>query len=102
MAPRVSHTMAQNMYSLPTNPLSYFACFVLCAYDSQGFSCFALLNRGLVIATSIANPLPSDHTGLVTSPGRLPDVGPRMPFFPAIGESIPSDAILSTRSRSVL
>src|SRR5438874_176226 len=57
------------------------------------------LVSGLVIARSMARALPCSQ---LTSPGRRPEVGPRMPFFSITGFRRPSSAMLFTRFRSVL
>ena len=60
------------------------------------------LMSGLVTDTSMAKPIPFFQLGIVTSPGRRPEVGPRMPCFSRTGFRRPSPAILCTRFRSVL
>src|SRR6185437_12301269 len=47
---------------------------------------------GLVTATSIASELPL-QSGIDTSPGRRPEVGPRIPFFSLCGFKTPSQAM---------
>ena len=53
------------------------------------------LFSGLVTATLIARPLPF-------FPMRIPEVGPKMPFFSITGLSKPSAAIESTKLRKLL
>src|SRR6478609_6822144 len=70
--------MAQNSYWVSSKLRSYFLCFWFVAYSSQGSGRRTLDRiRGLVTATSMARPFPSDHSGIDTSPGRRPEVGPR-------------------------
>jgi hypothetical protein len=60
------------------------------------------IERGLVTATSMAMPLPEDQIGIVTSPGRRPEVGPRIPFFSMTGLRRASEAMRFTKLRTAL
>src|SRR5690242_2470080 len=62
---------------------------------------FDLLSE-LVTAKSMANPLPWRHVGILTSPGRLSEVGPRIPLFSITRCSNPSEAIEFTRWHKLL
>ena len=89
--------MAQNSYWVPSKLRSYF----LCSSQGSGRRTFDKAKE-LVTATSMARPLPSDQMGIDTSPGRRPEVGPRIPFFSKTGASMPSSAMRLTTLRTVL
>jgi hypothetical protein len=103
--PVVSNTSAAKSKLAPTNALPYFACFFF-AYASHGSVLRSpTLEKGLVIATSMARPLSAAQVGMATSAGLLPSgpsASPRTPLFSKMGESRPSEATRATRSRILL
>ena len=65
---------------------------VLCVFLQPIDVCKEMLRLENVIATSTARPFEFRQQGMVTSPGRRPVVGPKIPFFSSTGERRPSSA----------